>query len=414
MKYTILFLFCIHTIASYSQNRVTIVEAEQLLQKNNLLLIAEQYNISASKAAVIQAKIWDLPYVYVEANTYNPQNNQFFDVGSSGEKVASIQQLIYLGGKKRNEIDFAKSNVAISELQFEQVLRNLKLQLSQTFYSVYYDKVKSQTINAQVLKLDTLLRNYEVQGAKGNIPLKDIVRLQSLIFELKQNKIALERNMIESQQTLALITGIQEQFEPVVDETNLFDTYQNKKISKDSIINNALSNNLDYLTAIKISESQETYLKWQKSLAIPDLNAGVAYDQRGGAFQDQLNLTLGIPLPLWNKNKGNIQLADAKFKQANAYRDYERMTVENKVDALWAIYLQQKTQYGSINPSVIKNLNEVYLGILSNFERRNISLLEFTDFMESYNQTNIYINEVKKAWILSCIQINYITNKEIF
>lgn len=414
MKHLLLFLLCFQAAQGFAQKKVTLKEAEQLLQKNNMLLIAEQFNISASKAAVIQAKIWEQPYINFEGNLINPENDQFFDMGKKGEKIASIQQLIYLGGKKRNEIEFARSNVSIAELQFEQVLRNLKLQLAETFYSNFYDKVKSKTIDAQVIKLDTLLKNYEIQAAKGNIPLRDIVRLQSLIFELKKSKNDLDKNLIESIQTIALITGVRDSLNPYVDEEALFGLYKNIIISKDTLTQVALTSNLDYLTAVKLSESQEVYLKWQKSLAVPDITAGLAYDQRGGAFQDQLDFTVGIPLPLWNKNKGNIQLADARFKQANAYRDYERVALENKVDALWKIYLQQKNQFTSINPSVLKNMQEVYTGMLTNFERRNISLLEFTDFMESYNQTNIYINEVKEAWILSCIQINYITNKEIF
>ena len=230
MKHLLVFLFCIQALLGLAQKQVTLKEAEDLLQKNNMLLIAEQFNISASKAAVIQAKIWDQPYIYFEANTFNPEKKQFFDVGSGGEKIASIQQLIYLGGKKRNEIEFAKSNVAIAELQFEQVLRNLKLQLAETFYSNFYDKVKSKTIDAQVIKLDTLLKNYETQGVKGNIPLRDIVRLQSLIFELKKSKNDLERNMIESLQTIALITGVQESLSPFVDESILFENFKNTKI----------------------------------------------------------------------------------------------------------------------------------------------------------------------------------------
>jgi cobalt-zinc-cadmium efflux system outer membrane protein len=56
----------------------------------------------------------------------------------------------------------------------------------------------------------------------------------------------------------------------------------------------------------------------------------------------------------------------------------------------------------------------VYIGMLHNFERRNVSLLEFTDFMESFNQTLIYVSEIKKSWIMASIRLNYITNKEIF
>ena len=52
--------------------------------------------------------------------------------------------------------------------------------------------------------------------------------------------------------------------------------------------------------------------------------------------------------------------------------------------------------------------------MVSNFEKRNISLLEFSDFMESYNLNQIQINEIKKAWIISNLTLNFLSNSEIF
>lgn len=414
MKYLAFLLLFVNCIIATAQNPTTLTEAEQQMQKNNLLLIAEQYNISASRAAVIQAKIWSQPYLLVEANMINPQNNKTFDIGNQGQKAVSIQQLIYMGGKKRNEIDFAKTNVAIAELQFEQLIRNLKFQLAETFYTIYYDQEKVNTIEKQISKLDTLLTNYEIQAEKGNVPLKDVVRLQSLVLNLKKEKNELDVNIIEEQQTISLITGILEPIVPIVNEKELIFKYDSKSITKDSLVLVAVSNNLEYLTAIKISESQEVFLKWQKSLAVPDLTAGLAYDQRGGAFQNQIDFTLGIPLPLWNKNRGNIQLASAQAKQANVHREYQRMELESRVEMLWRLWLNKKNQLETINQSVTDNMDIVYTGMLHNFERRNASLLEFTDFMESFNQTIIYVSEVKKSLIMASLRLNYITNKEIF
>ena len=65
-----------------------------------MFLLAEQYNIEASKAAVIQAKIWEQPFFSGEFNAINPQNNRVFDIGAKGQKALAIDQLIYLGGKR--------------------------------------------------------------------------------------------------------------------------------------------------------------------------------------------------------------------------------------------------------------------------------------------------------------------------
>jgi outer membrane protein, heavy metal efflux system len=414
MKKNIVLFLILSTSLSFAQKTLTLKEAEEELQKNNLLLLAEQYNIPIAEAAVIQAKIWELPYVSGEFNAINPQNKSVLSVGGKGQKGLAVQQLIYLGGKKKNEVAFAKSNIGIAELQFEQLIRNLKYELAQTFYEVYYDNQKITAIENQLAKLETLYGYYEKQVSNGNIPLKEVVRLQSLILDLKNEKNALLTSTIEAQQTLALLTGVTETIVPSVNEIQLVSKFQNTEVSKDSILAYALQNNLDYLTAKKISESQELLLQWQRSLNTPDLTAGLAYDQRGGAFQNQINLTFGMPIPLWNKNKGNIKIAETQVKQTQANIEYKKFELETKVDAFWKLYVMNQNQLNSIQQSTTKNLEAVYDGVVSNFQKRNISMLEFTDFMESYNQTTLQINEIKKGWILASISLNYITNKEIF
>jgi len=411
----ILFLFLsLFTVNCYSQKQITLKEAEEQLQKNNLLLVADQYNISASQAAVIQAKIWEQPYLSTEFNAINPQNNRFFDVGGNGQKGLAIQQLIYLGGKKKNEINFAKINVVIAELEFEQLLRNLKFQLQQTFYNVYFDKQKIQSLNTQIAILDTLVKNYSTQANKGNVPLNQVVRLQSLVLDLKNEKNNLAKEIIEEQQNLSLLTGIAEPIEPLVIEAEILFKYQSPLVSKDTILTTVFESNIEYLTALKIAEGQESYLKWQKSLTVPDITTGLSYDQRGGAFQNQVNLTVGIPVPLWNKNKGNIKIAEAQLNQSNVAKEYKKQELKSKLDTYWQQWQQQLEQLNTIDKSTIGNLESVYQGMVSNFQKRNISMLEFTDFMESYNQSFIQLNEIKKSFILSGLKLNYITNKEIF
>jgi len=393
---------------------MSLKESEQQLQKNNLLLLAEQFNITAAQAAVIQAKIWEQPYVMVDINAINPQQNRYFDIGTRGQKGISIQQLIYLGGKKKNEVEFAKSTVGIAELQFAQLLRNLKYELAKTFYDLYFDKQILGTIESQIEILDTLLVNYNVQSSKGNIALKEVVRLQSLSLNLKNDRNNLLKRIYNTQETFSLLTGFMEPVQPIVEESLLINSFLNKKILKDSILVLTLENNLDYLTAIKISESQELYVKWQKSLQVPDITTGANYDQRGGAFVNQVNLTLGVPLPLWNKNKGNIKIAEAQFQQTKLSKEFKKLELEAQVENYWSTWVQQQSQLKSIHKSTTDNITEVYTGMVNNFQKRNITMLEFTDFMESYNLTTIQINEIKKAWILASMGLNYITGKEIF
>src|SRR5574343_584684 len=105
MRKLLLYLTLITTSIQANSQNITLNECENQFLKNNLQLIAEQYNIDASKANVIQARLWENPYATVELNAYNPNRKQYFDIGPNGQKAFSIEQIIHIGGQKRNEVN---------------------------------------------------------------------------------------------------------------------------------------------------------------------------------------------------------------------------------------------------------------------------------------------------------------------
>ncbi|MER0439117.1 TolC family protein [Emticicia sp. W12TSBA100-4] len=409
------FLFLIATQTVFSQQNLSLQQCEDKFVKNNLLLLAEQYNLDIAKASVIQAKIWDLPVASGEINAINPQNKRVLDIGAKGQKAIAVQQLLYLGKKKQNEVEFAKSTIGIAELQFEQLLKNLRFELHQSFYSIYFNQLKITNINKQIASVDTLVKSYAVQAQRGNWPLRDVVRLQSLSFELKNDYMIAQKEINDEQESLKILTSSQENIIPIVEEQalNSYFTKNNLPVTE-ALLNMALEKNPDYLSFLKIIESNELMIKWQKSLAKPDLTVGASYDQRGGAFGNQVNFTFGIPLNLWNRNKGNIKIAEAELDKSKRLQDQKIVELRSQIANATQTWQQQRLQYTQITASGSENLEAVYKGILQNFQKQNISLLEFTDFMESYNQSTLLLIEMRKQVILSGENINHIVNVNLF
>ena len=245
-----LFLLNRFTVA---QQAMTLKNCEERFIQSNLSLLAEQYNISISKAEVIQAKIWDLPYFSGEINALDPQNNRAFHINNSGQKAFNVQQLIYLGGKKKKEVEFAKSNVTLAELQFEQLLRNLKFQLYDNFYSIYFNNYKIQKINFQIENLDTLINYYSSQEKKGNIPLKDVVRLKSLANSFKGQMIDLQNKVLSYQENLKIILNLENKIEPIISEEDVSKILAKPILqSEEELKKTALLKNPDYLYKTKI------------------------------------------------------------------------------------------------------------------------------------------------------------------
>ncbi|MCP2029775.1 cobalt-zinc-cadmium efflux system outer membrane protein [Flavobacterium sp. HSC-32F16] len=412
-RYAILLLVLLNQVVM-AQKTVTLQDCESQFLKNNLFLLASHYNIDAAKAMTIQARIWDNPTITAELNAYNPERDKFFDIGKQGQKVFGIEQLIYLGGKKRNEVNLAKTNEQLAELQFNDLLRTLKLQLRQSFYTVYYNTKSLEITDKQLVHIEDLINSYSIQAQKGNIPLRDVVRLQSLYLNFKNERMEVVNSSIEEQANLKLLTNSTETIIPDVSKDDFNKYLKIIPFDLKSFEEEAIANRPDYLAKQKEIEANELNVKWQKSLSVPDITVGANYDQRSGAFNREANVSVGIPLPLWNKNKGNIKNAQAVLAQSKVEKQNFNLQLETEITSAWNKWDESRKNYAVIKPTVNSDFEAVYNGILTNFQKRNISLLEFTDFMESYNQANIQVNELKKKLALSGEELNTTINKDLF
>lgn len=392
---------------------MSLLDCENAFQQNNLQLLAEQYSINMADADILQAKIWELPQVNGYINGYNPEGRRFLDAGRA--KGLEVTQLIYMGGKKKNEVAFAKSNKELAQLQFAQLLIELRTQLHTNYYNLYYEKLKLESINKQLGYMNDLLKAYKIQSAKGNVSLKDEVRLQSIVIQLNNDKVEINKNILEFDQNLKVLTGITEGIDPQISDNEVKEILASQPFGdEDELKRKALENNADYLFGLKLIENAKLYALWQKSMNVPDLTLGAEYDQASGTFNNEINLKVGIPLPLWKSNRGNVERANFAIKQNQKNAEFQKLDLETKVQSAFLAWKNQYEQLAEIKSTDLDNLDLVYNGMLKNFRNGNISLIEFTDFMESYRQTALQIYDMKNELIRSAERLKQLVQTKIF
>lgn len=406
-------LFVVISSVMTAQQQMSLLDCENAFQANNLQLLAEQYNINMADADILQAKIWELPQVNGYINAYNPEDRKFLQAGKA--KGVEITQLIYMGGKKKSEVAFAKSNKDMAQLQFAQLLVDLRTQLHTNYYNLYFEKLKLENTNKQLGYMADLLKAYKVQSAKGNVSLKDEVRLQSIVIQLNNDKLGINKDILEYEQNLKVLTGITENIQPQISDDEVKGILAAQPFGDESDLQRkALENNADYLFNLKLIENSRLYAQWQKSLNVPDLNVGAEYDQNSGTFKNEINLKVGIPLPLWKVNKGNVQKASYAIQQNQRNAEFQKLNLETKVQSAFQMWKNQYNQLLEIKSTDLDNLDLVYTGILKNFRNGNVNLIEFTDFMESYRETSQQIYDMKNELIQSVEQLNQLVQTKIF
>jgi outer membrane protein, heavy metal efflux system len=415
MKITHFLFFLGLAFPGLSQNFISysLAQADSVFIKNNLMLLAGQYNVGTKDALIIQARAYPNPLITVDINAYDPENDRFFHVNQTGQKAFAIEQVIRLGGKRKEEINIAKQNKRVAELELDDLLRSLQYQLHTSFYIIHQQRITLEKFTRQLNLLDTLITSYENQSAKGNLPLKDVVRLKSVYFKINNDKSELANVYFAEQQKIQLLLQSNTYVLPLVNDQD-FD----RIITETPLYNNLLEAALEGRPDLKIADESEAItlmnLALQKKMVAPDLAVNTSYDQRGGAFRNQVNVGVSMALPMWDRNKGNIKAAQYETQTAELYRKQKSTEVEAEVMAAWQDIVLSISEYQKIKKFYSSDFDVVFDGVNKNFKNRNISILEFVDFFESYNESLSEFERVKNYVATSAMQINYVTASKIY
>ncbi len=385
--------------------RVNTDSADRMFLQKNLMMVAAQLNVDAQKALEVQAKLYPNPQFSIGLNTYDSQNKQLFYAGQNGEKSFEFDQLILLGGKRKNLVELAKQSTKQAQLEMEDLMRNLKYQLHNNLLSLHFDLLTVQQYNQHLQQLDSIITGYQEQAAKGNIALKEVVRLKAAYMSLNNDRTELLNNIEEEQKDLRLLLQTNQFVLPQYDDAS-WAKYEQLPVL-DSLMNLALQHRSDLQQAALNRSVADLNIHYQKSLAVPDLTVGASYDQRGNAFNNQYMLTFGIPLPFWNRNQGNIKAAQVQSNVATVNQQLQQSTVTGEVTAAWNSMQRSISEYQKTKKLFSADFSTVFDGMTTNFLKRNISILEFVDFFESYNSGIAEVNRVKKQLALSGETINY-------
>ena len=392
---------------------LTLKEAEQRFLERNLSLIAEQYNIDMAQAQVLQAKLFENPVISLEQNVYNRLNGKYFDFGKEGEAVVEIEQVIHLAGQRNKQVRLEKINKEIAEYQFEEVMRTLRQELNEKFVEVYFLSKSIAIYEKEVNSLQVLLGGMKIQQEKGNISLMEISRLESMLFSLKKEKNERENDLLTTRGELNLLLNLPEdtQVRLSLDEEVLqqLDLSQLSFADLQAIINERP----DQKIARSTVNASRANLKLQKSMAFPEFSVKGNYDRVGNFINDYFAIGVSLSVPIFNRNQGNIKAARFSIQQAGVQQEY----AANRADMeLFTAYtsLEKATQlYQSTNMDLERNFEKLITGVNENFTRKNISLLEFIDYYDSYKETCIQLYEIKKNVFLAMENLNTVVGQNV-
>ncbi|WP_234734157.1 TolC family protein [Tellurirhabdus bombi] len=412
----VFFLSCITfslSAATLDSLRLTVGQADSLFVRNNLLLLAERFRIEASQADIIQASLFENPTVAVELSAYNSTRNRVLDVGRQGQKIVSVQQLLYTAGKRNKRIALAEESAKLTEYEFTDLLRALRFDLRSRFYESYFQQNTIRRYDQQIATLQTTVNAYETQYEKANVSLRELLRLKALVFQLRNDRTDLVFQLAENQKALRTLLSIEQPITLIVNEAGLT-RYRLPVESGEQLREKAFANRADLKVSQSLTRQSELNYNFQRALARPDLSLSGVYDQQGSYISNYIGVGVAMSIPVWNRNQGGIKAARSQIDYQKRLEENKHLQIANEVSTVLQKVQEVERTVQSVEGRFTEQFEELSIGVTKNFGKGNISLLEFVDLIETYNESVRELNRLKADRIGAYEELNYVVGEDLF
>ena len=154
-------------------------------------------------------------------------------------------------------------------------------------------------------------------------------------------------------------------------------------------------------------------LSYQKALAIPDLTLSAGWDRNGSFVHNYNYIGLQFDLPFFNRNQGNIKTAKFDIESNKLKVQSTKDRVKADIIQAYAAVLENDDLYSKFDAKFAEDMDQLTVEMLKNFEKKNISMLEFLDFYDAYKQNVIQINTLQNNRLNAFENLNFTIGKDI-
>ena len=329
-------------LASPAQT-VTLAQVAELALVHNTDLRSSGQDVAAARGALVQAGVLPNPGLFVGtfargiSPLQGPVPSQF-----------GLTWTLPIGGKRAAGVAAADASLSASKATNAAVRLQLQLNAATGFVNLLLAQallsfaLSDQQAFAQTLELN------ELRFKDGKIAYGDVLKLRIQALATDDAVRQAQQNVIGGRADLAQLAGEGALAEEFTVAGSLEAMPPAPHVTPDSLFAAALQKRNDYLALASQEESARHALSQARRQPIPDIGILVDYNHSGG-LPDSYDLLLSVPIPLFDRNSGNIQQAEAALAKVGIAREALRNQLRDlavKAVAEWNASSAQAAAYG--------------------------------------------------------------------
>jgi len=405
-KYLLVLLVVYFPLHVFSQIQdsvpLSLDECKAILIKENLSVIASHYDVDIAEAQVIQSRAWNNPVFNWNQDMYSVEKNQYFNFGN--QFLVQIDIVFSIAGKYTNTVRLAKVKQEGSKLMVKDILRSLMMELNESYNLLNSLQNKALIFKDVSDRYDEVIFAGEKQLQVGGISANELIRLRSERIALQTEAVQNSKDLYEAMANLRVLLNLR--------PTVYIQTLKYIPTSSDPVLSDLFllgeEHRADYLLSRLNIKYQETNLKLQKSLAVPDINFGYQPKDRGSNYvRPYSGIEIGFEVPLFNRNIGNIKASQIEIKKAEVESVQKQNSLQNEITQSFLTMLEAKKCLKNYTKILLDQIELLNKDSEINYLKRNINMLEYIDLKRIYIQNRMQFLELDFQYLRAVNHLNF-------
>jgi cobalt-zinc-cadmium efflux system outer membrane protein len=394
-------------------DRVTIRQAVQEAVDRNLNLLAERYNISVADARIVTARLRPNPVLSLGVDyldflgQFSPDKN----VGPSEWNVRTDFTL-ERGGKRERRIEVATAQKEVAQLQLLNTTRTLVLDVQNAFVDVLQAKDNLALARENLKAFQSIVDVNTDRVRAGDLAKVELVRTQVAALQFQSAVRQAESKLrIASNKLQALMgRGI---------PSPTFDVSGELRRDTDPVIlENVTAQALELrpdLQALRRDQARSlAEIRSQIAQGKVDYSVGTEFHRTFyNGSSDVFGFFFQAPLPIFNRNQGEIERARQEQQQVLARIRAAEADVRNDVRNAWVQYQTSKDLLDNIEHSLLDQARDVRDTMEYSYRRGEASLVEFLDAQRAFNDARQSYNDARADFARSLYTIDSTSGKAV-
>ena len=345
---------------------LTLDAALRTARDNNPELAAARWGIDIAQGERNQAGL--LP---------NPELSWELEDTRRGSQTTtvSLSQRLELGGKRGARVAVSERDQALAALELERQGNALRAEVSSAFDAAVQAQERLQLAEQSLRLTERGLQVVQGRVRAGSASPIEATRAQVQVSEMRLEQGRAEQAVTVAYQQLASVTGApQAGFERVAASAP-----GELAPPEGSTLLARLEQTAELRLARLQIEQREAALGLARSQRIPDLTVSLG-SQYSETDRERINVVgVSMPLPLFDRNQGNVLSAARRTDQARDLRNGTELRVRSEVVQALAQWQVAAREVQAFDRSILPAAQQAVDAATRGFERGKFSFLEVLD-----------------------------------